>query len=201
MSMRSPSSGDQTRARFPIHTGSSTNDLRLMQSPGNQPLLPTNYRNLRKGKDEDSLVQKVPRSFLLFIIGGLFCWVLILHRKLYDNKDCLEAAPLAASLGNSNRADAAKENSRLITELSEAKALAMTLKEKHSHKAKVLEKLYITNSKMRKMLKEVCMIHFPDEPELAVIKEMEHRVQKKGLPLHPPVVEGPVAEPLAVGPS
>ena len=108
---------------------------------------------------------------------------------------------MTASLGNDNKGDVAKENSRLITELSEAKALAMTLKEKHAHKAKVLEKLYITNSKMRKMLKEVCMIHFPDEPELAVGKEMGARVENKGLPLHPPVVEGPVAEPLAVGPS
>lgn len=152
-----------TRARFTASSPSSNNNIHhyhsnshhVMNTPSSMhgdTLLPSiNPRKSSPRKPYSSKEDSFNKSSLLlcFISLTLFglCIYLIFTRRCATRSDyeALEA-----------------EHELLKMKLSEAKSISLNLKAKHQRRSKVLQNLYTSNSKLRVMLKEVCMVHVPD---------------------------------------
>ena len=149
---------NNTRARFNAASSPNNNNnynhhiLSTPSSNQGDTLLPS--ISSRKSSPRKSFAAKdggFGKSSLLlcFISITLFalCIYLIFTRKCATRSD-YEALQ--------------EEHELLKMKLSEAKSISLNLKAKHQRRSKVLQNLYTSNSKLRVMLKEVCMVHVPD---------------------------------------
>ena len=155
---------NNTRARFNAASSPSSNNNihhhhsnshHVMNTPSSMhgdTLLPS--INPRKSSPRKSYSAKdggFNKSSLLLCLISLtlfcLCIYLVFTRKCATRSDyeALEA-----------------EHELLKMKLSEAKSISLNLKAKHQRRSKVLQNLYTSNSKLRVMLKEVCMVHVPD---------------------------------------
>ena len=153
------SSANNTRARFTNSSASQSSshmhNTHMLSSPSSlngDTLLPSvasrksSPRKSMPGKDSGFGKSSLLLCFISLTLFGL-CIYLLFTRKCATRSD-YEAL----------RA----EHDLLKMKLSEAKSITLNLKAKHQRRSKVLQNLYTSNSKLRVMLKEVCMVHVPD---------------------------------------